>query len=66
MRPIESAPFVNHNAPSGPDVIANDVLATIFLLLKMVITPPVVIRPIDCAPFVNHSAPSGPAAIAST
>src|ERR1700704_67082 len=50
---------VNHNAPSGPLVIANGWL----LIGNSVITPPVVARRILLASFsVNQSAPSDPVA----
>ena len=51
--------MVNHNAPSGPEVIATGLV--IFGSVKLETDPPVVIRPIDELPrLVNHNAPSGP------
>src|SRR4051812_14543997 len=51
--------FVNHNAPSGPVVIATD--DEMLTLVNLVTTPVVVIRPIELLPLlVNQRAPSGP------
>ena len=61
MRPI-SVPSVNHRLPSGPAVIASELLP--FGSGNSVICPLGVMRPIS-VPSVNHRLPSGPAVIAS-
>src|SRR5215472_11641224 len=54
---------VNHNAPSGPAVIAWEALFGVGMM-NSVTVPPVVMRPILFPPIsVNHRALSGPAAM---